>query len=207
MSDPKALCLGFCDRLSVDECQARSILGVIGPVNTHGALARSPETELDVGEGRASMQEPQNFGDYKTRPRHAHERHRYRLPGEFEPPAIVFPDARIAWIFARDALLMRGAPFFFVRAEIRPQLGGRSRVGQRVQADRVEIARRPAEAALDHAQKLRRREIAASGVGIEAAEREARFLFVATEIRVEAPFDETGLEAAPFQPVMSWTGR
>src|SRR4029077_1961396 len=104
--------------LSADERQSCSILGLVGAVSTHGALARGPETELDVGEGCASMQEPQNFGDYKTRPRHAHERHCYRLPGEFEPAALVFAKTRIAWIFACYALLMRGASFFFLIAEV-----------------------------------------------------------------------------------------
>ena len=70
------------------------------------------------------MRQPENFGHHEGGRRRAHERHGDRFAGELESAALVFAEARIARIVARDAALMLSSLLFFVLAEIGPQLGG-----------------------------------------------------------------------------------
>ena len=61
-------------------------------------------------------------------------------------------------------LASRDIGSLFLRRSVRPQFRGRPRIRQRVQADRVEVVRGAAEAALDDPEEFRRRNPAARGI-------------------------------------------
>ena len=62
-------------KLALDKVQSCGILTPIGPVRTRDALVRRREAELNVGEGRPSVQQPQCFGDHKAACSHLNEWH------------------------------------------------------------------------------------------------------------------------------------
>lgn len=80
--------------------------------------------------------------------------------------------------FARPAQMLCVLPTLLL-ARIRPQLRRQPRIGQRMQADGVDIGGRSPEAAFHDATKLRARKIPARGVRIEAAQGERGLLFPA----------------------------
>lgn len=89
----------------------------------------------------------------------------------------------------------------FFWCEVRPKLRGWTRVRKGMQVDRVEIVCGPAEAAFHGPKKLRRCEVPPGRVRIEAAQGQSRFIIPATEVGIEGPLDQSGLETAALQPL------
>ena len=101
------------------------------------------------------MQQADGFGDNETGGGCADEGHGDRLAGEVAPPAIIAYELPIARILTRHPHVIGGELRFLFFARVRPQIVRRARIGERVQADRVEIAGHATEAAVDDAAELR----------------------------------------------------
>lgn len=137
------------------ERHSRGVLGRVVSAVAGEALAGIAEPELDIEIGGTVVQQADGFGDNETGGGCADEGHGDRLAGEVAPPAIIAYELPIARILTRHPHVIGGELRFLFFARVRPQIVRRARIGERVQADRVEIAGHATEAAVDDAAELR----------------------------------------------------
>ena len=158
-------------------------------------LIQAQKIQVDHLMDAAAMQESKNLRQRQSRGDRSHEGSADRFSGKHRHPALVKSALRHQPCIGGSIL-----DGFANRSRLLPDLGTRTRAGQRMKAHRTEVTMAAAETRLDHHVEAHLVEYAATFRVVEAAQRNPGLSILPPEVFVEPAFVDRGRKASTLRP-------